>query len=153
MTLAPVRWWDVAEPGGAGGAGCSTTTPGARRRGGASLARHDTRTYLLQRDDAGRVEGYAGLSVQGGDADVMTIAVAPDAQGRGLGRRLLAALVDHAARVGATQAAAGGARRQRRGAAALRLGRVRADRAAPGVLPRRRRLGDAAATVTGSDQC
>ncbi|HEY0560848.1 MAG: ribosomal-protein-alanine acetyltransferase [Mycobacterium sp.] len=48
----------------------------------------------------GHVRGYAGLAV-GGDpeldgADVQTIAVAPDAQGTGLGRRLLRALIEEA---------------------------------------------------------
>ncbi len=52
--------------------------------------------------DAG-VVGYAGLSVNGADADVMTIAVAPETQGTGLGTRLLDALLDEAGRRGATQ--------------------------------------------------
>lgn len=43
-----------------------------------------------------QIVGYAGLAVTGTEADVQTIAVAPAAQGRGLGRRLLTALVDQA---------------------------------------------------------
>lgn len=46
--------------------------------------------------------GYAGLAVTGTEADVQTVAVSPSAQGRGLGRRLLAALVGQAALEGAT---------------------------------------------------
>ncbi|MCU1482370.1 MAG: N(6)-L-threonylcarbamoyladenine synthase TsaD [Subtercola sp.] len=47
--------------------------------------------------------GYGGLlSPQGAaDADIQTIAVSPDARGRGLGRRLMQALIAEAARRGA----------------------------------------------------
>ena len=51
--------------------------------------------------DADGVLGYAGLDHGGEVADVMTIAVAPRAQGRGLGRLLLAELVDARATRGA----------------------------------------------------
>jgi ribosomal-protein-alanine N-acetyltransferase len=47
------------------------------------------------------VLGYAGLDVAGEVADVMTIAVAPTAQGRGLGHRLLEELVTRAQARGA----------------------------------------------------
>ncbi len=59
------------------------------------------RSYVVAELD-GRVVGYAGLAVAGSDADVQTVAVSPDAQGRGLGRLLLDALVAEAARHGAT---------------------------------------------------
>ena len=58
------------------------------------------RWYVVA-EDAGQVVGYAGLAVAGGQADVQTVAVSPDAQGRGLGRVLLDALVAEAARQGA----------------------------------------------------
>lgn len=48
-----------------------------------------------------RLLGYAGLAgpgEAGGDADVATVAVLPDARGRGLGRTLLRALLAEAAR-------------------------------------------------------
>ncbi len=45
---------------------------------------------------AGVVVGYAGLWFDGVDAQVLTLAVAAERQGRGIGRRLLTALVDHA---------------------------------------------------------
>ncbi|WP_156760727.1 ribosomal protein S18-alanine N-acetyltransferase [Microbacterium karelineae] len=50
-------------------------------------------------DEDGRVAGYAGLRhlAGGRDADVQTIAVAPDARGHGQGRALLRALLEHAA--------------------------------------------------------
>ncbi len=65
------------------------------------------RWYVVAEDaedaeDAEQVVGYAGLAVNGAEADVQTVAVSPDAQGRGLGRLLLDALVAEAARQGAT---------------------------------------------------
>lgn len=58
------------------------------------------RWYLVAEAD-GRVVGYAGLAVAGSQADVQTVAVSPDAQGRGLGTLLLDALVVEASRQGA----------------------------------------------------
>lgn len=55
------------------------------------LARDD-RYYVV----AGEIDGYAGLWLSPPDADVQTIAVATPAQGNGLGRALLQALVDRA---------------------------------------------------------
>jgi len=63
------------------------------------------RHYLVARDGAALV-GYAGLALsggRGGQADVQTLAVAPAAQGRGLGRRLLDDLVAKARGAGATE--------------------------------------------------
>lgn len=59
------------------------------------LAQGDTRTYWVY-EDAGRVVGYAGLCVVLPIADVQTIAMHPDYQGRGLGRKLLALLIQTA---------------------------------------------------------
>ncbi|MEU5398853.1 ribosomal protein S18-alanine N-acetyltransferase [Streptomyces sp. NPDC005963] len=44
----------------------------------------------------GEIVGYAGLAAVGGLGDVQTIAVAPAAQGTGLGSRLLSDLLHHA---------------------------------------------------------
>lgn len=60
------------------------------------------------------VDGYAGVDLGGGVADIMTIAVAPRAQGQGLARRLLGELE----------------RAARRGGAAYLMLEVRADNAA-----------------------
>lgn len=54
----------------------------------AELAGRPRRDYVVLDDGAG-VVGYAGLDHGGDVADVMTVAVAPRAQGLGLGRRLL----------------------------------------------------------------
>ena len=42
------------------------------------------------------VAGYAGLLAVGADGDIQTIAVAPDARGTGLGRRLMNEVLDEA---------------------------------------------------------
>ncbi len=55
--------------------------------------------YLAARE-GGSLVGYAGLARIGGDAEVHTLAVDPMHQGKGIGRALLRALLDHA--VGAT---------------------------------------------------
>lgn len=59
----------------------------------------DHRHYLVL--EAGTaIHGYAGLLVVGTEADIQTIAVAPDARGAGEGRRLMQALLTEAARRG-----------------------------------------------------
>ncbi len=67
----------------------------------AELAGRPRRDYLVLTDADG-VLGYAGLDHGGEVADVMTIAVAPRAQGRGFGRLLLAELEQRAQTRGAT---------------------------------------------------
>jgi ribosomal-protein-alanine N-acetyltransferase len=49
------------------------------------------------------IAGYAGLTLAGQSADVMTIAVDPAHRGRGRGRALLTALHEHATRAGARE--------------------------------------------------
>ena len=60
-----------------------------------------TRTYVVAEDE-GEVVGYAGLFAVGDTADVQTIAVRADQQGRGLGADLLEALVVEAGSRGAS---------------------------------------------------
>jgi [ribosomal protein S18]-alanine N-acetyltransferase len=58
-------------------------------------------TYYLVADDDGVVAGYAGLLVAGGgQADVLTLAVAGDRWGEGIGTTLLGALLAEAERRG-----------------------------------------------------
>jgi [ribosomal protein S18]-alanine N-acetyltransferase len=66
----------------------------------AELAGRPRRDYVVLADADG-VLGYAGLDHGGEVADVMTVAVAPGAQGRGLGRLLLAELEHRAQARGA----------------------------------------------------
>ena len=68
----------------------------------AELAARPRRSYVVAREADGRLGGYGGVDLGGEVADIMTMAVAPSAQGRGLGRQLLEELVgravaDHAA--------------------------------------------------------
>ena len=63
------------------------------------LAQLDTRHYLVA-VDGDEVVGYAGLCDYPDEAFVQTIGVSRQAQGRGLGARLLQALLDEAARRG-----------------------------------------------------
>ena len=64
------------------------------------LAARPRRDYVVV-DDADSVVGYGGLDLAGEVADVMTLAVAPRAQARGLGRELLGLLVRRAREAGA----------------------------------------------------
>jgi len=59
--------------------------------------------YYLVADDAGRVAGYAGLLGAGWQGDVLTLAVATDRWGSGIGSALLEALLAEAARRGCTE--------------------------------------------------
>jgi [ribosomal protein S18]-alanine N-acetyltransferase len=52
----------------------------------------DDRCYVAAIED-GRLVGFAGCSLGAGEANVLTVAVAPDAQRRGHGARLIAALL------------------------------------------------------------
>ncbi|GAB3449803.1 ribosomal protein S18-alanine N-acetyltransferase [Phycicoccus ginsengisoli] len=60
------------------------------------LAGRPRRSYVVEQDAAGAVVAYGGLALGGDVADVMTVAVAPEAQGRGLGRAVLEELVARA---------------------------------------------------------
>jgi ribosomal-protein-alanine N-acetyltransferase len=66
----------------------------------AELAGRPRRGYVVAVED-GHILGYGGIDVSGDVADLMTIATAPEAQGRGLGHRLLDELVRRAERSGA----------------------------------------------------
>ncbi|GAB2979431.1 ribosomal protein S18-alanine N-acetyltransferase [Frigoribacterium salinisoli] len=83
-----------------------TTDAWSRRSMAVELEGRDS-YYLVAEPDGepGRIVGYAGLlAARGsGDADVQTIAVAPEARGHGLGRTLLTQLVAEARRRGARE--------------------------------------------------
>jgi [ribosomal protein S18]-alanine N-acetyltransferase len=55
----------------------------------------DTRHYVVA-EHSGRLAGWAGLAAVSGQADVLTIGVRPELEGRGIGARLLAALLEEA---------------------------------------------------------
>ncbi len=60
----------------------------------------DTRRYIVVEVD-GEAIGYAGLMVVDVTADIQTIGVLPRFEGRGIGRAMLAELLDEARRRGA----------------------------------------------------
>ena len=64
------------------------------------LSQPETRRYLVAETDEGIV-GYAGLMCIEPIADVQTIAVVPDFEGRGIGSTLLTQLIDEARHRGA----------------------------------------------------
>ena len=66
----------------------------------AELAGRPRRCYVVG-ERGGAVVGYAGVDRRGEVADVMTIAVVPDAQGQGLGSQLMDWLIDATRRGGA----------------------------------------------------
>lgn len=100
--LRPLRWWDIEAaarlerelfPG----------EPWSAAAFWSELAGVPQRLYLAAVDGEDRLLGYAGLAFAPPDADVQTVAVAPVAQGLGLGRRLLTALLEEAAGRAVTQ--------------------------------------------------
>lgn len=70
----------------------------------AELAQRPRREYLALVTAAGELAAYGGIDVAGETADIMTIAVASHARGRGLGARILAEVEGRARRRGASGA-------------------------------------------------
>jgi ribosomal-protein-alanine N-acetyltransferase len=100
MVIREMRWWDVeavlpVERELFGGTAWSAEVFWAE------LAQTGTRWYVVDEDD-GTLLGYAGLMHSGAEGDVQTVAVAPAAQRRGVGARLVRALLTAAARRGCT---------------------------------------------------
>ena len=112
VVLTRMRWWHIEQLLPVERA-LFGEEPWTARTFWSELGQLDTRHYLVALDGEA-VVGYAGLCDYPDEAWVQTMAVAPAAQGHGLGARLLGALLEEAAR-----------RRQR----TVRL-EVRADNAA-----------------------
>ena len=101
LRLRPLRWWDVEpalplEDELFGAEAWSAETWWAEL---AQAGRH----YLVAHDADGTLVGYGGVLVNGSDADIMTVAVGPQWQGRGYGGVLMGALLDLARAHGAQQ--------------------------------------------------
>jgi [ribosomal protein S18]-alanine N-acetyltransferase len=118
--LRDVRWWDVEALVGLErelfglDAWTAPTWWGELAQTGPGGSRSYLLAHVPGRDRAssdsaggaaadGEIAGYAGVSVNGPDADVMTVAVAPGHRGTGLGARLLGLLIDSARAAGASQ--------------------------------------------------
>ncbi len=87
----PMRWWDIEQVAELELVLFPTDSPWTPAMFWSELAAGHH--YVVIRDAAGRVDGYAGLSRSGDDAEVQTIGVRPGRQGQGLGRALLQNLI------------------------------------------------------------
>jgi ribosomal-protein-alanine N-acetyltransferase len=96
-----MRWWDVEAVQRLDAAlfGATAWTPAMFW---SELAAGPSRWYVVAEGADGALAGYAGLLTSGAEADVQTIGVAGEAQGRGVGTMLLRALTAEAVRRGAT---------------------------------------------------
>jgi len=99
VVLRPLRWWDIAD---AHALEVQLFPDTWSQEVFWSELAAPGRCYVVVQDPGGALLGYAGLAVTGTQADVQTIAVAPSAQGRGLGAVLLDALLAAALDAGAT---------------------------------------------------
>lgn len=93
--IRPMKWWDITTVA-AIDADVFGPTAWSQETFWSELARED-RYYVVIEDPP---VGYAGLWLSPPDADVQTIAVSADAQGRGLGAHLVGHLLDHARELG-----------------------------------------------------
>jgi ribosomal-protein-alanine N-acetyltransferase len=89
-----MRWWDIEQVAALEVVLFPTDSPWTAAMFWAELAAGHH--YVVVADTAGRVVGYAGLSRHDDAAEVQTIGVHPDMQGRGIGRALLGDLMEHA---------------------------------------------------------
>ena len=99
IELARMRWWHVEQLLPVERA-LFGEEPWTARTFWSELGQLDTRHYLVAVDSDEVVVGYAGLCDYPDEAWVQTMAVAPAAQGQGLGARLLEALLAEAERRG-----------------------------------------------------
>ena len=100
VTVESMRWWHIGEVAALEG----ELFPDDRwsvEQFWSELAQ-PTRSYVVVMD-GDRIVGYAGLYVLAPQSDVQTIAVRADSQGKGVGAALLTALLDEAARRGASE--------------------------------------------------
>ena len=98
VELTRMRWWHVAELMPVERE-LFAPEPWTERLFWSELGQLDTRHYLVALD-GDEVVGYAGLCDYPDEAFVQTMAVAPAAQGQGLGAQLLVALLEEASRRG-----------------------------------------------------
>ena len=87
ISLEPLDWWDIPALVQLEATLFPGDSPWSAEMFWSELAAGHH--YVVHRDNAGLIDGYAGLMVVADEAQVQTIGVRPDAQGRGLGRALL----------------------------------------------------------------
>ncbi len=96
LPLEPMGWWDIPGIVALEAEIFAEDSPWDPAMFWSELAQQHF--YLTCHDELDRstIVGYAGLAVTDDEATVQTIGVRPSHQGRGLGRRLLSALVARA---------------------------------------------------------
>ena len=99
VTYRPLRWWDLPAAHELE-TGLFPSDAWTVEQFWSELAQ-PSRTYIAAMD-AERLVAYAGLSRVGTDADIQTVAVAADQQGRGLARTMLRHLLEGADASGVT---------------------------------------------------
>ena len=97
MTLRAMRWWDIPELV-ALEEELFPEQPWSDVAFWSELAHVPATRWYMVHEDADGIDGYVGLMAVPPEADVQTIAVSTRAQGNGLGRELLSALIDEARR-------------------------------------------------------
>ena len=101
-TLRAMRWWDIEGVHAIEVAAFPHTAWTVEMFWSELAGVPESRWYVVA-EDRDEIIGYSGLMAVGADADVQTLAIAPVAQGRGLGQRLLEALIDEASVRGCTR--------------------------------------------------
>ena len=102
MTLRAMRWWDIPQLV-AHELELFPEQPWSQEAFWSELAHVPATRWYMVHEDANGIDGYVGLMAVPPEADVQTIAVATRAQGNGLGRELLTALIDEARRCECSQ--------------------------------------------------
>ncbi len=101
-TLRPMRWWDI-EPAVELEHELFPDAPWTASGFWSELAGVADNRYYVVAVEGSEVVGYAGLLAVQHEADVQTVAVRADRQGRGLGAVLVSDLLAEAARRACTQ--------------------------------------------------
>lgn len=99
VALQPMRWWHV-EAVHTLETSLFPADAWSREQFWSELAQ-PTRSYVVAMDD-GAVVGYAGTFCLTPDADIQTVGVAAEHQGRGIARQMLDSLLAHVDSAGAT---------------------------------------------------
>jgi [ribosomal protein S18]-alanine N-acetyltransferase len=94
MTLEALDWWDIPVLVELETVLFDGDSPWSAEMFWTELA--EGNHYVVHRDAAGTIDGYAGVALAGDDAEVRTIGVRPSRQGRGIGRVLLRDLISAA---------------------------------------------------------